>query len=65
MPQYACQRDNCEYKHPNVPYAVATVMPQDHLHTVHPAAQLCDAMKKAKPPSIAFPKVTRDIFNDE
>ena len=65
MPQYDCPRDICEYKTPNVPDAVAAVLLQDHLHTMHPAAQSCGAVKKAKPPSMALPKVARDIFDDE
>ena len=65
MSQYDCPRDNCEYMTPNFPDAVAVVLLQDHCHTMHPAAQSCGAVKKAKPPSIALPEVARDIFDDE
>ena len=61
MPQYDCPRDSCEYKTPNVPDAVAAVLLQDHLSTMHSSG----AIKKAKPPSMALPKVSSDIFDDE
>ena len=59
MPCYDCPRDDCVYSTLDVPDAVAAVILQDHLHTVHPAVQAC--VKKAKPPSMSLPKVTRDI----
>ena len=60
---YDCPRDGCVYSTPDVPDAVAAVILQDHLHTVHPAVQAC--VKKAKPPSMSLPKVARDIMDDQ
>ena len=62
MPCYDCPRDVCVYSTPDVPSAVAAVIPQDHLHTVHVAVQAC--VKKAKPP-LSLPKVARDIMDDQ
>ena len=63
MPCYDCPRDGCDYSTPNVPDAVAAVILQDHLKTVHPVTPA--GMKKAKPPSMSLPKVTRDIMDDQ
>ena len=63
MPAYDCPRDGCEYCTPNVPDAVAAVILQDHLKSAHPVVPVC--IKKAKPPSMALPKVTRDIMDDQ
>ena len=59
MPAYDCPRDGCEYCTPNVPDAAAAV--QDQLKTAHPVIPVY--IKKAKPPSIALPKVTKDIMD--
>lgn len=64
MPQYDCPRDGCVYQTPDLPDAVAAVVLQDHLKTVHPA-QATGGTKKAKPPSMALPRVSRDIFDDQ